>query len=363
MNSSSLANKVLPNRDAVILVVDDQETNVLLLEKLLKQTGYENVTSTTDSRRVLPMFLALQPDIVLLDLHMPHLDGYAVMEQLGPRIPRGTYLPLLVLTADITPQAKQRALKLGAKDFVTKPFDHAEVLLRIANLVETRRLHLQMRNQNALLEEKVKMRTQDLEEARIEILERLAVAAEFRDDDTGQHTHRVGRTAGLIALSLGWSDDEAELLRRAAPLHDVGKIGIPDSILLKPDRLTEDEFERMKEHTLIGARILSGSRFKLLQLAEEIALTHHERWDGNGYSGLLGDSIPMAGRIVAVADVFDALTHERPYKDAWPVQKALDEISRGSGTQFDPIVVQAFTAIGSTTELVDPSMDDLALAM
>ncbi len=188
-------------------------------------------------------------------------------------------------------------------------------------------------------------RTAALEETQIEILERLALAAEYRDDETGEHIKRVGRTAAEIAKVLGWSEEEVELIRRAAPLHDVGKIAISDTILLKPGKLTPEEFERMKLHTTLGAKMLSGGRFPLLQLAEQIALTHHERWDGSGYIGLQGEAIPIAGRIVAVADVFDALTSVRPYKNAWSTSDAIDEIRRQNGKQFDPRVVEAFLKV------------------
>jgi putative two-component system response regulator len=244
--------------------------------------------------------------------------------------------PILVLTADITTAAKHRALKEGARDFLTKPLDEIEVLLRIKNLLENRFHHI-------LLEKRVQERTQDLEKSQMEVLQRLALAAEYRDDDTRLHTRRVGQIARHIALALGWSAEQADLIFRASPLHDVGKIGIADAILLKPGKLTEEESTVMKQHTLIGGKILSESDSSWLQLAEEIALTHHERWDGTGYpAGLAGEDIPLVGRIVAVADVFDALTHERPYKHAWSTEEALAEIKKQSGRQFDPHVVEAF---------------------
>jgi putative two-component system response regulator len=348
--------------DATVLVVDDQSYNILLLEELLERASFTDVVATTDSTRALDLFLSSSPDIVLLDLHMPRLDGYAVLEQIVRRVPSGTYLPVLMLTADITPQAKQRALSLGAKDFLSKPFDPDEVVLRIRNLLETRRLHLEILQQNRILEERVMERTIDLEQAHLQILERLALAAEYRDDDTGEHTQRVGITSSLIAEELGLRDDEVELLRRAAPLHDVGKIGIPDQILLKPGKLTLAEYEIMKAHTRIGARILSGGRFSLLQAAEEIAISHHERWDGGGYSRLSTETIPIRGRIVAVADVFDALTHERPYKHAWPEDEAIEEIRRQSGVQFDPFVVGAFLTVHSRNELLSPPEEELSLS-
>jgi len=329
-------------KDALILVVDDEESNVLLLRRLLAQAGYMNVRATTDPREVHALYTAASPDLILLDLHMPHLDGFGVLELLVPRVPAGTYLPVLVLTADITPEAKRRALGMGAKDFLTKPFDSTEVLLRIRNLLETRYLHRQLQDHNRLLEDRVRERTRELEEARIEILERLAIAAEFRDDATGEHTRRVGRTAAVLAEAIGLPAAEVELIRRAAPLHDIGKIGVPDGILLKPGPLSAVEFETMKSHTVIGARILSGSRVPLLQLAEQIALTHHERWDGTGYPrSLAGEEIPLGGRIVAVADAFDAMTSDRPYRKALAWEEVWNLLWAGAGTQWDERMVQA----------------------
>ncbi len=333
-------------KNARILIVDDQDTNVQLLERILRTAGYTDFRSTTDPRRVLSVFAELQPDLILLDLHMPHLDGFMVMESLKPLIVTGSFLPIIVLTADITPEAKRRALADGARDFLTKPFDPIEVLLRIDNLLETRFLHSKLLTQNQMLEEKVGERTRDLENAHIEVLERLARAAEYRDDATGRHTKRVGQLSGLLARALGLPLEEVLLIRRAAPLHDVGKIGIPDHILLKEGPLTPDEFELMQGHTTIGANILAGGWFPLLRMAEEIALTHHERWDGSGYPrGLEEEGIPLPGRIVAVADTFDALTHVRPYKAAWTVEDALTEIRRCSGKQFDPEIVAALMTL------------------
>jgi len=330
---------------ARILIIDDQPSNVMLLEGILQEEDFSSYHSVTDSRDALPAFIEYLPDLILLDLQMPYMDGFEVMKQLRACIAPGDFLPILVLTADITPDAKRRALTEGALDFLTKPFDATEVLLRIKNLLQTRSLHLQLQGQNELLDQKVRLRTAKLEAAQVEILERLALAAEYRDDDTGEHTKRVGKTAAQIAEALDWSAGDVELIRRAAPLHDVGKIAIPDSILLKPGKLTPEEFELMKTHTSLGAQMLSGGEFPLLQLAEQIALTHHERWDGTGHLGLREDAIPLAGRIVAVADVFDALISERPYKQAWPLNESLEEIKRQSGRQFDPRVVEAFLKV------------------
>ena len=325
-------------KQAKILIVDDEKANIRFLEVILQQAGYTNVHTTTDARQTLPLFLTVHPDLVLLDLAMPHLDGFAVMQQLQAQM-ESDLVPILMLTADSTSTSKHRALMEGAKDFLTKPLDAVEVLLRIHNLLESRFY-------NVLLEHKVQERTHDLKNAQLETLQRLALAAEYRDDDTGLHTRRVGIMSARIAQALELAASQVELIRQAAPLHDVGKIGVSDTILLKPAKLTDEEFSLMKQHTIIGAGILSRSSSPLLQLAEEIALSHHERWDGRGYpSGLQGEEIPHVGRIVAVADVFDALTHERPYKKAWLVPEAVAEIENQCGRQFDARVVQAFLTL------------------
>ena len=334
-----------PDFEPRILVVDDEPANVVLLEKMLGRAGYAHVTSEVDGRAAVAAAATQRFDLILLDLHMPGLDGFGVMDALAATVPPDDYLPVLVLTADVTRETKTRALSLGAKDFLTKPFDREEVLLRCATLLHTRALHLELKRSNETLAERVRERTRELEDAQLETMDRLAVAAEYRDDDTGEHAARVGEMAARIARRLGMDEDEIAQLRRAAPLHDVGKIGVSDTILLKPGRLTPDEFDAMKKHTSIGAQILSGSTAVCLQMAEVIARTHHERWDGRGYVGLSGDDIPLYGRIVAVADVFDALTSERPYKSAWTTPDALAEIRAQSGSQFDPAVVEAFLGV------------------
>jgi putative two-component system response regulator len=326
---------------ARILIIDDEQINLELLRRLLESAGFNRIRMTRDPREAAGIYVEFRPDLILLDLHMPHMDGLAVMDELN-QIAEATYLPILMLTGDLSPEARREALSRGAKDFLQKPFSADEALLRIGTLLETRFLYLEVQSQNQVLEAKVRERTRELEAAQIEIIERLAKAAEFRDDNTGQHTQRVGQMAALIAKQMGLPDAQVSLIRRAAPLHDVGKIGVPDTILLKLGKLTDAEFEVVKTHTIIGARILSGSRFPILRLAEEIAFSHHERWDGGGYAGLRRDTIPLAGRIVAVADVFDALTQQRPYKAAWPIAEAIAEIDRQRGRQFDPALVDAF---------------------
>ena len=331
--------------DARILVIDDEQANVRLLERILERAGYRHVRSTTDPEAVLGLVDMFRPDLLLLDLRMPRLDGFEILDLLPTVVPEVLDLPVLVLTADLSQEVKRRALAAGARDFLTKPFDVDEVLLRIANMLDIRFLTLELKIENVTLEERVRDRTRELEESHIETFERLALAAEYRDDDTGQHTRRVGRMAALLASELGLDHEDVDLLERAAGLHDVGKIGIPDRILLAPRKLTPEEFEIVKTHTTIGARIMSGSRSPLMRMAEEVAWSHHERWDGSGYVGAVGEEIPLMGRITTVADVFDALTHDRPYKKAWPLDESIAEIWAQRDRQFDPHVVDAFLAV------------------
>ncbi len=332
-----------PRPEARILVIDDHESNVRLFDRLLRRAGYDNLAATTDPGEAVRLFDKFQPDMVLLDLVMPGLDGFQVMGMLRARMPLGLEVPIMALTADDQPETVHRALGEGASDFLAKPFDPVEVLLRVANLLEVRFSKRELNHEKRKLKTKIRKRTSELEAAQVEILDRLARAAEFRDDDTGEHTQRVGKIAAAIGRAIGLERRQADVLRRAAPLHDVGKIGVPDSILLKPGKLTPEEFEVIKSHVTIGTGILAGSRFSTLRMAEQIARHHHERWDGTGYpDGLAADKAPLAARITAIADVFDALTHERPYKQAWPVARAVEEIRGQRGRQFDPEIVDAF---------------------
>jgi len=277
---------------------------------------------------------------------MPGLSGYDVMTAIRDLLDPPESLPVLVLTADSSRDARHRALSMGARDFINKPIDPTELLLRVGNLLRTRQLQQQLESRNVLLDEAVRIRTVQLEQARLESLIVLATMAEYHDDATANHTQRVGQTAALIAQSLEMPDQFIATIQDAALLHDVGKVGISDRILLKPGRLTPDERRTMMRHVEIGTRILGQARSPVLRAAAEIARTHHEHWDGNGYlAGLTGDQIPIAGRITAVADVFDALIHERPYKPAWDIDQALREITAQAGRQFDPRVVAAFSAI------------------
>jgi putative two-component system response regulator len=331
---------------ARILLIDDEEANLAILRRVLERAGFTTITTSSRSTETPSLYLEFQPDLICLDLHMPELDGFGVLEQLGALIPADTYLPILMLTGDSSSEALHRALSLGARDFVTKPFASREVLLRIRNLLEPRFMHLELQQTNQRLEERVRERTRELDLVRLEVLERLARAAEFRDDATGEHTRRVGKVAGLLAEAHGMGRAEVELIERAAPLHDLGKIGIPDQILLKAGKLSPEEFEVMKRHAAIGAAILSGGQSPLVAMAEEIARSHHERWDGSGYpAGLVRDAIPLPARIVAIADVFDALSHDRPYRAAWPVRQVVSAIQNDAGQQFDPQLTEAFLSL------------------
>lgn len=330
---------------AHILIIDDEEVNLRLITRMLHHAGYSCVTTLTDARGLESRMEVSHPDLVILDLHMPHRDGFDVIEALQPWIV-ATHLPILVVTGDISSQSRNRALALGARDFLTKPFDLTEMTLRVRNQLETRLLYQDVRKQNRALLEAIHGRTQELEETRIEMLERLAMAAEYRDDNTSRHTGRVGNMSARLAAALGLSTDHVRLMERASALHDVGKIGIPDALLLKPLTLTDDEMAVMRTHTTIGATILGGSHAPLLQLAEVIAISHHERWDGQGYPRqIAGADIPIAGRIVAVADAFDALTNDRPYRRALSVHDGIQEIVAHRGTQFDAMVVDALERI------------------
>lgn len=329
-----------------VLVVDDDIAIGRALEKTLARAGITDVVVESDPRMALRRQDARAFDAILLDLHMPEVDGFDLMHTFVDQIGAEDYAPILILTGDDRIDIRERALESGAKDFVQKPFEPTEVIARLRNLIDTARMHRRLRSFNDELATRVEEKTADILAAKLEVLDRLARAGEYRDDMTGKHAQRVGTLCGLLAREMGHDEEAATNIERAAPLHDIGKIGVPDAILLKEGSLTEPELENIRRHTLIGAGILSGSGFALLQTAETIALTHHEHWDGNGYpNGLSGETIPVEGRITAVADAFDSLTNDRPYRKAASHQAAIDEIVRCRETHFAPDVVDAISRL------------------
>ena len=329
---------------ARILIVDDQETNVLLLERMLRGAGYESVTSTTRPGEVPASHAKNHYDLILLDLQMPGMDGFAVMEGLKALDP-DSYLPVLVITAQ--PGHKLRALQAGAKDFVSKPFELAEVLARVHNMLEVRLLHRELQDFNDVLRRRVRERTADLHESYSETIFTMMRAAEQRDEDTGSHVRRISYYCRALSRNLGRDEDFVERIFLASPMHDIGKIGIPDHILLKPGPLTDEEWKVMKGHTWMGAKILGEGKSPYLKMGAEIALDHHERWDGSGYpAGKRGDGISVPARIMYICDVYDALRSQRPYKPPFDHRKAAEIITRGDGRtlpeHFDPAVLGAF---------------------
>lgn len=339
-----------------LLIVDDEELNRDLLEGMVECLGHESITAE-DGHEALKK-LTPDIDLVLCDVMMPGMTGYEVVQHIR-QDPARRDIPVIMVTALTEKADRLRAVESGANDFITKPIDSTELRVRLGSLLKVKAAQDSIKRQQAELEDIVAQRTRDLcqalvetaqaqqtaSEAHLDTVHRLALAAEYRDNDTATHIHRVGHYCALLARGLGLPPDEIDLIRRASPMHDVGKLGVPDSVLLKPGKLEPEEFDVIKHHTVMGARILSGSSSTLLQAGELIALSHHEKWDGTGYpNGLAGEDIPLYGRICAVADVFDALTSKRPYKDPFPNEKACEIMREGRGKHFDPKVLDLFFA-------------------
>ncbi len=316
-----------------ILVVDDAPENIDVLTGILSDNY--RVKAAINGEKALKIAEKSPPDLILLDIMMPKMDGYEVCRALK-QDPRTRKIPVIFVTAKGDVEDETHGFALGGVDYIPKPISPPIVLARV-------RTHLSLYDQNRALEEKVRHRTAELNKSQFEIIKRLGRAAEFKDNETGMHVMRMSHYACIIGKETGMDDVELDLLLNAMPMHDVGKIGIPDHIMLKPGKLDHDEWNIMKQHPEFGAGIIGEHDNLLLQMARDVALTHHEKWDGSGYPcGLAGEQIPLVGRIAAVADVFDALTTKRPYKDAWPVEKAIELLRDEAGKHFDPALVDAF---------------------
>lgn len=324
------------DKKATILVVDDIADNIDVISNIL--SDLYDIKAANQGPLALKILERFDIDLILLDVMMPNMDGYEVCQRIKDN-PTLRKIPIIFLTAMDSHEDEQRGFDLGAVDFISKPFSAAILKARVAS-------QLKLANYAKELEQQVRERTQALAISRLEVVERLALAAEFRDNETGNHVIRVGEYCRRMARHIGLPEDECDLIAIAAPLHDIGKIAISDNILLKPGRLTDDEFRIMQGHAEAGAKILEGSQSELLNAARIIALSHHEKWDGSGYpSGLKGKEIPLYGRIVTLCDVYDALSSVRPYKDAWSKDRVEAYINELSGSQLDPELVEHFNQV------------------
>ncbi|MEM7456032.1 MAG: HD domain-containing phosphohydrolase [Planctomycetota bacterium] len=352
-------------RSAKIMIVDDEQLVIRVVKRFLASDGYKNFVTTTDPRQAVDRIIAERPDVVLLDINMPHINGLELLK-IRQRTPECQHVPFIILSANSETETKREALQLGATEFLNKPVDPFELVLRVQNALIVKRHHDHLENYAEQLVREVQRRTAQIERSREQIIHCLAKAAEYRDNETGEHVIRVGKYSHVVAQQLGFSKKYCRQIELAAQLHDVGKIGIPDSILLNPGKLTGEEFEVMKKHCGLGCEIMGPlaqsevdkiqghsnvggfimdifDESPMLEMAAVIARTHHEKWDGSGYPNQLkGDQIPIEGRIVCVADVYDALCSERPYKPKFPIKKCLEIMLSERGTRFDPIVLDAF---------------------
>ncbi len=352
-------------RTAKIMIVDDEQLVIRVVRRFLASDGYKNFVVLTDPREAIDRITTERPDVVLLDINMPHITGLDLLK-IRQRTSQFQHIPFIILSANSENEIKREALKLGATEFLNKPVDPFDLVLRVQNALIVKRHFDQMENHAEELERQVRLRTAQIERSREQIIHCLAKAAEFRDNETGEHVIRVGKYCNVIANQLGFSDEYCRQIELAAQLHDVGKIGIPDSVLLNPGKLSSQEFDIMKKHCGLGCDIMEplaqgeAEQIKrhssvggfimdivddspMLEMAAVIARTHHEKWDGTGYPrGLKGDQIPIEGRITCVADVYDALCSERPYKPKFPIKKCLEIMISERGIRFDPIVLDAF---------------------
>lgn len=325
-----------------VLIIDDTEINLILFGALIKKLDNCQSHSFASPLDGLAWAATHTPDLVIVDYMMPDIDGLEFIQRFRA-LPNCVDVPILMITANDQKQVRYRALDSGANDFLAKPVDKVEFLARAKNMLSLSSARRKLADHAEWLSSEVRKATEVILQRERDTVFRLCKAAEFRDPETGAHILRMAHYSQLIAKKLGLPPDEQELLLEAAPMHDIGKVGITDNILLKPGRLDAAEFEIMKQHAAFGYELLKNSNSRVLQAGAEIALGHHEKYDGSGYpQGLKGEAIPIFSRIVAVADVFDALTSERPYKKAWSLEQAVDFLNAGSGTHFDPRCVQAF---------------------
>lgn len=319
-----------------VLIVDDASENIAVLNSILKE-DYD-IYFAKSGKGTLEQLNKVIPDIILLDIIMPDMDGYEVCEAIK-KTPKWSNIPIIFVTAKDQAGDEVRGLDMGAVDYITKPVTPAIVKARLQT-------HLALHDQNKELERKVAQRTKEIDDTRLQVIQKLSIASEYKDNDTGGHIMRMSQYTYHIAIAYGLSEHHSNILKNAAPMHDIGKIGIPDSIVLKKGKLDASEWDTMTTHCKIGASIIDDQSCELLSTAYIVALQHHEKWNGKGYpNGLSGENIDINARIVAIADVFDALTSTRPYKEAWDNQRAIDLINEESGIHFDPDVVKAFNEV------------------
>jgi len=343
-----------------VYVVDDVSINLELVESVFRDDPNLLIRKAENGEELMKCIDAYGiPDLLVLDLMMPVMDGFDVLDNLKNGR-ESNYFPIIVLSALTDKQSIVKALSMGADDYVTKPFFVEELKARVGNMLKLKERDEYLNTSLDVMESNLIEKLQIIEQTQVEVIIRLGKAAEFRDDETGRHIERIAAYVNLITDKLGLNREQRIMMQYAAPMHDVGKIGIPDGVLMKAGKLTADEFKIIKLHTVIGSRILSGTTLPLLELAKEIAISHHERWDGGGYPlGLTGKDIPISGRIVAITDVFDALTSKRVYKDAWPIEQALEYLMSMRAKQFDPDIVDAFFAIVDQIKNVRQAKSDL----
>jgi two-component system response regulator RpfG len=343
----------------VVAIIDDEFTSRVILDKIIHSLNSNIITHVfPDPLQALEWINRNQPDLILVDYQMKEMNGVQVITNIR-RIPSLETVPIIVITAHDEPNIRYSALDAGATDFLSKPIDPYECRVRCRNLLTMRRHEKNLHKHSQTLEHDIHKATQQIRDREKETLFCLAKAGEFRDAETGYHIIRMARYSRLIAEAMGLTESHSALIEMAAPMHDIGKIGIPDQILLKPGRLTVEEFEIMKNHTSIGFNILQESLSTTLAQGAQIALGHHERYDGSGYpQGLKGESIPLEARIVSVADVYDALTSIRPYKKAWTSEDAIGYLTANSGKQFDPACVDAFITQHSKITLIQQQLQD-----